>query len=81
MDIDKIEDAVHGIAMMVEVLVDAQSSMQGPDNDRSVFQVSRGDGEMIAFASLDIHRRVQALRDMLNGPSATIVRIGGTECG
>lgn len=79
MDIDDIHDAIHGIAMMVTVLLDAQDSMQAPDAE-SGFQVSRADGEMIAFASFDIHKRVEALRVALDRPTATIVRIGGNEC-
>jgi hypothetical protein len=31
---------------------------------------------MIAFAALDVHERVKALRDALDRPTATIVRIG-----
>jgi hypothetical protein len=50
--------------------------LQAPDAE-SGFQVSREDGEMIAFASLDIHKRVLALRVALDRPTATIVRIGG----
>jgi hypothetical protein len=80
MNADEIGDAVHGIAMMVAVLLDAQGSMQAPDADRSVFQVSRKDGEMISFAAFDIHKRVTALREGLDRPGATIVRIGGNEC-
>jgi hypothetical protein len=43
MDIDDIHDAIHGISMMVTVLLDAQDSMQAPDADPSVFQMSRED--------------------------------------
>jgi hypothetical protein len=76
MDIDDIHDAIHGISMMVTVLLDAQDSMQAPDADPSVFQMSARIGEMIAFAALDVHERVKALRDALDRPTATIVRIG-----
>ena len=78
MDIDEIHDAVHGIAMMVSVLLDAQNGMQAPDTDPSVFQMSRAAGEMLCFAALDIDKRLTALRDGLDRPMATIVRIGGT---
>jgi hypothetical protein len=78
MDIDDIHDAIHGIAMMVTVLLDAQDSMQAPDAE-SGFQVSRKDGEMIAFASLDIHKRVEALRAAMERPTGTVLRIVGDQ--
>lgn len=65
MDWNAVSDAVHEIYMMVEVLVGAQESMQAPDNDPTVFQVPRADGEMISFAAIDIHKRVKALRASL----------------
>jgi hypothetical protein len=86
MDRNAISDALYEIHMMVEVLMGAQEGMQAPDNDPSVFQVRRADGEMISFAAVDIHRRVTALRDALDPPlrvdrpSATIIPIGGNEC-
>lgn len=67
MDRNAISDAVHEISMMVEVLVGAQEGMQVPDGDPSVFQVSRADGELISFAAIDIHKRVKALKDSLEG--------------
>jgi hypothetical protein len=76
MDIDDIHDAIHGIAMMVTVLLDAQNSMQAPDVE-SAFQMSREDGEMVAFASLDIHKRVKALQEALERPTGTVLRIVG----
>jgi uncharacterized protein with PhoU and TrkA domain len=80
MDIDQIHDAVHEISMMVAVLLDAQESMQAPENNSSVFQMPRAAGEMVSFAAFDINKRVTALRDGLDRPAATIVRIGGKGC-
>ena len=40
----------------------------------------RAAGEMISFAAFDIHNRVQALRERLDRPTATIVSIRGNEC-
>jgi hypothetical protein len=39
--------------------------------------MSREDGEMISFASIDIHKRVQALRDALDRPSRRHPDCGG----
>jgi hypothetical protein len=59
---------------------DAQDGMQAPDADPSVFQMSRAAGEMLCFAALDIDKRVTALRDAMDRPTATIVRIEDNEC-
>jgi hypothetical protein len=80
MDIDEINNAIHEISMMVSVLLDAQDSMQAPDTNPSVFQMSRAAGEMVCFAALDIDKRVTALRDAMNRPTATVVPIGGKGC-
>jgi hypothetical protein len=61
----EVDDALHGIAMMVSALLDAQESMQAPENKPSVFEVPRADGEMISFAAIDLEKRVKALRDEL----------------
>jgi hypothetical protein len=51
-----------------------------PDTNPSVFQMPRAAGEMVSFAAFDIQKRVKALRDALDRPPATIIRIGGNEC-
>ena len=79
MDINEVQDAVHEIEMMVLVLLDAVVTLRAPDTNPRVFEVSCKAGEMISFASFDIDKRVTALRDTLNRPTATIVRIGGNE--
>jgi hypothetical protein len=75
MDRNEIDDAVHQISMMVEVLLNAVVTLQAPETERGVFEVSRKEGEMISFAAFDIDRRMTALREGLDKPAAAIVRI------
>jgi len=77
---NEIGGAVHAIAMMVEVLLDVLLTLQASEADRSVFEVSRKEGEIISFAAFDIDKRVTALRDALDWPTATVVKIGGNRC-
>jgi hypothetical protein len=74
MDRNEMDDAVHGISMMVEVLLDAVVKLQAPETNPNAFEVSRDEGEMISFAAFDIDKRVSALREGLDKPAAVIVR-------
>jgi hypothetical protein len=80
MDRNEIDDVVHEISMMVEVLLGAVVKLQAPAVNPDVFIVSRAAGERISFAAFDIDKRVKALRDGLDMPAAKVVRIGGKEC-
>jgi hypothetical protein len=50
MDRDEIDDAIHAISMMVEILLDAVVTLRAPETDRGVFELSRKEGEMISLA-------------------------------
>ena len=81
MDIDEIQDALHQLSMMVTVFLSAQEDMVVPETNLSVFQMPRAAGEMLSFASYDLDKRVKVLRDKLNLPTGTVLRIvGGNEC-
>ena len=80
MDRNDIDNALHEISMMAEVLLAAVVELQAPETNPKVFEVSRRDGEMISFAAFDIDKRVSTLREGLDRPAATLVRIGGSEC-
>lgn len=80
MDINEVQGAVHEIEMMVLVLLDAVETLQGTDTTPRTFEMPYDAGEMLSFAAFDIDKRVTALRDALDRPRATIVRIAGNEC-
>jgi hypothetical protein len=54
------------------------SEVAGAETNPNVFEVSRKEGEMIAFVAFEIDKRVTALRDALDRRTATVVI--GNEC-
>ena len=65
MDNNAIDGAVHEIAMMVLVPLDAVETLQGTETSPKVFQMPYEAGEMPSFAAFDIDKRVKALREAL----------------
>jgi hypothetical protein len=65
MNIDEINDHIHEIAMMVSVLVNTQAACKHPTLTGASFKCPARMAKMISFASLDIHKRVQALQAAL----------------
>ena len=63
MDRAAIDIAVHDIAMMVQVLLDAIETMQGNEATPRTFEMPYSDGEMLSFVAFDMEKRVKALRD------------------
>jgi hypothetical protein len=66
--------------MMVEVLLDVLLTLQASEADRSVFEVSRKEGEIISFAAFDIDKRVTAYGMRLTGRPLPSSRSGANRC-
>src|ERR1700730_7464503 len=75
MDNNAIDGAVHEIAMMVLVLLDAVETLQGTETSPKVFQMPYEAGEMLSFAAFDIDKRVKALRAALCPPRCAVLTI------
>jgi hypothetical protein len=75
MDNNAIDDAVHEIAMMVLVLLDAVETLQGTETSPRVFTMPYEAGEILSFAAFDIDKRVKALRETLSPPRWAVLTI------
>jgi hypothetical protein len=62
MDVDEIDLSLHEIEQMVLVSLGAQESIFGSDARPGFFEMPEADAEMLAFAILDLQKRVKALR-------------------
>ncbi|MBR1287285.1 hypothetical protein JQ597_35045 [Bradyrhizobium sp. AUGA SZCCT0177] len=61
MDINEIDNALHGIEQMLEVAVRSVLTLYRDDAD-GPFQLAAPDGALLDFSVLDIERRVKDLR-------------------
>lgn len=63
------------------VLIGAQENMLVPEANQSNCQLPRAAGEMLAFASYDLDKRVEDLRNKLDLPTGAVLKVvGGREC-
>ena len=57
-----------------------QAGCRANEHDKQKFEMPARDAQLLDFSLNDIAKRVKALRDIIEDPAATVVRIGGNEC-
>jgi len=65
MDKNDIDGALHEIEQMVEVIIRAASSLTRAEHDKQKFELPADDAQLLDFSTLDVAKRVKALRDGL----------------
>ena len=76
MDINEIDLVLHEIQQMVSVAISAAEGLGGNEADEDVFQMPAASANLLDFSLFDIDKRLKALREGLDRPAATVVRLG-----
>ena len=70
MDINDLDNALHEIAQMVLVAVNAHDTLMASDSAPGFFQIPEKESELLSFSVYDLLKRVKALRAELKAPES-----------